>query len=197
MIHHVEGLLTEKDPGRTVVEVGGVGLEILVSDDTWREVGIVGDTVRLLTHLAVREDQWTLFGFLREEERSLFRLLLGVQGVGPRMALAILSGLSVERLRRAVGEGDVAALTTISGVGKKTAQRMVVDLRDKVGELPGGPDLVPVGAGEPADGDDAVDALVALGYPRAVARDAVRKARGPEAREAPVEEVLKEALRRL
>jgi Holliday junction DNA helicase RuvA len=199
MIHHVEGVLTEKEAGRVVIEVGGVGLEVLVTDATWHRVGAPGESVRLLTHLSVREDSWTLFGFLREEERHLYRLLLGVQGVGPRMALAVLAGLPVARLKSAVAEGDVKALSTIPGVGKKLAQRLIVDLRDKVGELPTS-DEFPI----PADGsafvperDDAVDALVALGYPRGAARDAVRVVRTPGSDDSPVEDVVREALRRL
>jgi Holliday junction DNA helicase RuvA len=197
MIHHLEGTLVEKGPKRLIVEVGGVGFELLVSSETWNDTGLLGSRVRLLTHLAVREDSWTLFGFASEEERELFRLLLGVQGVGPKLALGVLSGLSVESLRRAVGSGDVDALTAISGVGKKTASRIVVDLRDKVGALPG---VRPHPAEEGSDAlspvrDDAVDALVSLGYPRSVAREAVRGARAGENES--VEEVLKGALRRL
>lgn len=198
MIHHVEGTIAEKAPGRIVVEVGGVGLDVLVTDATWHRAGDPGDPVRLLTHLSVREDAWTLFGFLREEERHLYRLLLGVQGVGPRMALAVLSGLPVATLRTAVAESDVKTLSSISGVGKKIAQRLIVDLRDKVGELPAS-DAFPIpsdGAGPAPEGDDAVDALVALGYPRVAARDAVRVARGSET-DAAVEDVVKDALRRL
>jgi Holliday junction DNA helicase RuvA len=198
VIHHVEGTLREKTPGRVVVDVGGVGLEISVTSSTWHRVGEPGDPVRLLTHLAVREDAWTLFGFLREEERQLYRLLLGVQGVGPRTALGILSGLPVSTLRAAVAEADVKTLSTIPGVGRKIAQRLIVDLREKVGELPAS-DAFPfphVGAAIPDEKDDAVDALVALGYPRGTARDAVRVARRDD-RELAVEEVVKDALRHL
>ena len=197
MIHHVEGVLAQKAPGRVVLETGGVGLELLVSDETWNDLGRPGETARLLTHLALREDAWTLFGFSRDEEREAFRLLLGIQGVGPRVALAILSGIPASALRRAVQEGDVAALTVVSGVGKKTAQRIIVDLRDRVGELPGSPEAVP--SESAAEGKDAaVDALVALGYSRVLARDAVRGARAadPEGA-APLETVVKHALRRI
>ena len=198
MIHHVDGTLVESDPGRIVVEVGGIGLELLVSDATSAWLPAPGGRSRLLTHVVVREDAWTLFGFAHDEERALFRLLLGVQGVGPRVALSILSGLRSDRLRQAVAAGDVAALTVISGVGKKTAQRMIVDLRDKLGG-PDGDAIVPVAArvttakDEP---DDAVDALVALGYSRPIARDAVQSAR-PAGDELAVEELVKLALRRL
>ncbi len=197
MIHHLDGILTEKRPGRVVVEMGGLGLEAMVSDGTLASLPSPGSRVTLLTHLSVREDAWTLFAFENEEERAFFRLLLGVSGVGPRVALSILSGLRVEKLSEAVAQGDVAALTKIAGVGKKTAQRMIVDLRDKLGAV-GEPELVPpaarVGAAGPAD--DAVDALVALGYSRPVARDAVSIVRATEA-DLPLEDVVKLALRKL
>jgi Holliday junction DNA helicase RuvA len=200
MIHHVEGTLTEKGPGRAVVEVGGLGLELLVTASTLAALGPAGLRVHLLAHLVVREDGWTLFGFADESERSLFRLLLGVQGVGPRVALAILSGLAPARLRAAVAEGDLASLTKIAGVGKKTAQRMIVDLRDKVGLVPTGDD-VPGGvvgtAAAIAEADDAVDALVALGYSRPQARDAVQAVRATAGQDSAVENVLRDALRRL
>lgn len=200
MIHHIEGMLTETGSGRVVVEAGGFGLELLVADSTLATLGPKGLRVRLLTHLVVREDGWTLFGFAEESERSLFRMLLGVQGVGPRVALAILSGLAPVRLRAAVAEGDLAALTAIAGVGKKTAQRMIVDLRDKVGVVPTGDEVPGSAAGTPgptAEADDAVDALVALGYSRLQARDAVRAARVTAGGDSAVEDVLRDALRRL
>ena len=201
MIHHLVGTLSEKDAGKVVVDVGGVGLEAHVTDHTANALGMVGEPVRLLTHLSVREDEWTLFGFLREEDRAFFRLLLGVQGVGPRLALGILSGLAADRLHRAVADGDVAALTAISGVGKKTAQRLIVDLRDKVGELPGSDEFLAPAAtvSAPESRDDAVDALVALGYSRSQAAVAVRAARAPNAPEddVPLEAVVRDALRHL
>jgi Holliday junction DNA helicase RuvA len=193
MIHHLEGILEDKPPGRLVIDVSGVGFEVHVTDATWRDAGIPGTRVRVLTHEAIREDQWTLYGFRRDDERALFRLLLEVQGIGPKVALAIMSGLALGRLKRAIADGDVATLTTISGVGKKTAQRMVVDLKDRLGAAPSD-ETAPDGA--PSDGDDAVDALVSLGYSRHLARDAVRGARAGRAGLL-VEDVVRDALRRL
>jgi Holliday junction DNA helicase RuvA len=194
VIHHLAGRLTEKPPGRAVVEVDGVGYDVLVSDFTWSTLGAPGERVFLLTHLTVREDGWLLFGFAAEEERALFRLLLGVQGVGPRLALAVLSGLSVSELRRAVTAGDLAALTAISGVGRKTAQRVLLDLKDKIAAPPTDAEIARLTG--PGVRDEAVDALVSLGYPVATAREAVRAARSAE-EEAPLEAIIKEALRRL
>jgi len=200
MIHHVEGVLAEKPAGRLIVEVGGVGMELHVSALTWNDAGRPGDSCRLLTHLSVREDGWTLFGFLEEEEREIFRLLMGVQGIGPKAALSILSALPVQRLRSIVADEDLAGLTAIPGIGKKTASRILVDLKDKVqnaarGARPADATGLPQ-AGIATFGDEAVDALVALGYPFASAREAVRAARVGQTA-APVEAVLKEALRRL
>ncbi len=194
MIHHIEGILEGKFPGRLVLDVGGVGFEVHVTEATWREAGIAGTRVRLLTHAVIREDAWTLYGFRREDDRGLFRLLLEVQGVGPKVALAVMSGLPPDRLRGAIADADVATLTRVPGVGKKTAQRMVVDLKDKLAAFAG----AAAGEAVPADaeGDDAVDALVALGYPRSVAREAVRGARAEHAGAA-VDIVLRDALRRL
>jgi Holliday junction DNA helicase RuvA len=200
MIHHVEGRLAEKPPGRVVVEIGGFGLEVFVSSITWNDAGRPGDRVRLLAHLSVREDAWTLYGFLDEQERSLFRLLNGVQGIGPKVALSILSAIPASRLAHVVAEGDLAALTAIPGVGRKTASRILVDLKDKVG-LPSSSDGVPgigavPGAAPAIPGDEAVDALLTLGYPFASAREAVRAARGQHP-EASIEDLVKDALRRL
>jgi Holliday junction DNA helicase RuvA len=199
MIHHVDGVLAEKPAGRLIVEVGGVGMEVHVSALTWNDAGRPGDPCRLLTHLSVREDGWTLFGFKEEEEREIFRLLLGVQGIGPKAAMSILSALPVQRLRSIVADEDLAALTAVPGVGKKTASRILIDLKDKVKDAARGRGLDATGLPHAATatfGDEAVDALVALGYPFASAREAVRMARAQQTA-APVEEVLKEALRRL
>ena len=195
MIHHLAGRLAEKPPGRAIVEIGGVGYEVLVSDFTWSALGAPGERVYLLTHVVVREDGWLVFGFADEEERALFRLLLGVQGVGPRLALAVLSGLSVNQLRRAVGAGDLAALTAISGVGRKTAQRVLLDLKDKIAAPPTDAEIARLTGSNARD--EAVDALVSLGYPVTTAREAVRAARSTKEEEAPLETVIKEALRRL
>jgi len=200
MIHHLNGKLSEKAAGRLIVEVGGVGMEVHVSTLTWNDAGRPGDPCHLLTHLSVREDGWTLFGFLEEEERELFRLLLGVQGIGPKAAISILSSVPVSRLRMIVAEEDLAGLTAIPGIGKKTASRILVDLKDKVADLASGlrssGALAIPQAGTATLGDEAVDALVALGYPFANAREAVRAARTVQP-DAPVEAVLKDALRRL
>ena len=166
MIGSLTGTLAAKHPPRLLLEVGGVGYELEAPMSTFYSLPAVGDTVRLHTHLVVREDAHQLFGFASEAERSLFRSLLKVTGVGAKVALAILSGISVEGFSRCVLDNDVGALTRVPGIGKKTAERLVVEMRDRVGSgaaVAAGE--VPLAAGETqTPRDEACSALVALGY---------------------------------
>jgi len=172
MIASVRGRLLAKQPTRLVVEVGGVGLELLVPLATSRVVGEAGDEVSLRTTLVVREDSLTLYGFATAEERALFLKLIGVSGIGPKMALSALSGSSVADLVAALRAEDVALLTRIPGIGKKTAERMIVELKDAVaGIAPAAPP-----SREDRAMADAVAALVSLGYSRAPAEKAVQGA---------------------
>ena len=169
MIGRLRGLLAWKQPPYLLIDAHGVGYELEASLTTFQTLPEVGAEVTLLTHLAVREDAHTLYGFASPAERSLFRNLIRVTGIGPRLALLILSGMSVELFGRCVREGDATSLTRLPGIGKKTAERLIVELRDRIGELgldptavvlPGGPAVAP--AINPVD--DAISALVALGY---------------------------------
>lgn len=170
MIGRLKGILVHKSPPNLMVDVGGVGYELEAPLSTCFLLPAVGETVQLRTHLHVREDQQILFGFATETERRLFRDLLKVSGVGAKTALGILSGMSVEAFVRAVAGGDVAALVRLPGVGRKTAERLIVDLRDRV-QRPG---LVTAAGGPPVAAADprgeAQDALVALGYKAPEAR---------------------------
>jgi holliday junction DNA helicase RuvA len=187
MIAFLHGTLVEALPTHVTVDVHGVGYDALIPLSSYDKLPKPGGEVRLLTHLAVREDAHVLYGFMTAAERELFRLLIdNVSGIGPKIALNILSGMNPVAFRGAVANSDVKALSQISGVGKKTAERIVVELRDKVG---------PAGVWEassaqrglsPADQkiNDAVLALVALGYKQLEAHDIVRSAAallGPEA----------------
>ncbi len=169
MIGRLRGLLAWKQPPYLLIDAHGVGYELEASLTTFQTLPELGAEVTLLTHLAVREDAHILYGFSSTAERSLFRNLIRVSGVGPRLALLILSGMSVERFGRCVRESDAATLTHLPGIGKKTAERLIIELRDRIGELaldptatmlPGGPPVTP--AINPVD--DAISALVALGY---------------------------------
>jgi Holliday junction DNA helicase subunit RuvA len=132
MIGRLRGILVSKQPPSLLVEVGGVGYDVDAPMSTIYDLPATGQEVTLLTHYAVREDGVSLYGFLRETERAMFRNLLKVSGIGAKIALAVLSGVSTEELSRQVHAGDVVALTKIPGIGKKTAERMVVELRDRV-----------------------------------------------------------------
>ena len=190
MIALVAGDVVLRRPDHVVIETAsGVGYRLHVSAETLRHVPAVGDRTSLHTHLAVRDDALVLYGFATEEERDLFLMLLGVQSVGPKVALAVLSGGTPRELVSALSCGDVARLQAVPGIGKRTAERIVVELREKV---------VPDGADEPAfvvtRGDDprriARDGLLELGFPPAEADSLLGKAEGESA-----EELIQSALR--
>jgi Holliday junction DNA helicase RuvA len=185
MISFLEGELVEKSGSRVVVAVAGMGYEVLVPTSVVAKLPPTGRQVRVHTRLVVREDSMTLFGFSTPDERELFDLLVGVTGVGPKVALSFLSALTPDAVRRSVIAGDAAALTIVPGVGKKVAQRVVLDLRDRLG-----------GEGEiVAEGPlaDVRDALLSLGL---TAQEASEALAGVEADGHPVEELLRSALQR-
>jgi holliday junction DNA helicase RuvA len=167
MIGSLAGVLTMKAPPQLLLEIGGVGYEIEAPMSTFYDLPALGERVRLLTHLVVREDAHVLYGFVTEAERRLFRSLLKVSGIGPRTALAILSGVTSAAFARAVQEQDAAALVRIPGVGRKTAERLIVEMRDRLdGEhapLSGPLGAVRAGAGA-GPAAEAFSALLALGY---------------------------------
>jgi Holliday junction DNA helicase RuvA len=178
MIGRIAGTLLEKNPPQILVDVGGVGYEIDVPMSTFYNLPANGEQVALVTHLVVREDAHLLFGFLTEAERALFRQLLKISGIGARTALAILSGLSVTELAQAVALQEAGRLTKIPGIGKKTAERLLLELKDK---LPaGGPGAAKVGAGGTVAPDvhdgmsDILNALLALGYNEREAHGAMK-----------------------
>jgi len=193
MIASLAGLLAEKVPERLVVDVGGVGYAVHVSLQTFADLPPAGSSVRLLVHTEVREDAIELFGFLRPAERELFHCLRKVKGLGPRTSLAVLSGMPVDTLASTIAAGDVARLQTIPGVGRKYAERIVVECREAAAVLATtGPRRAPIPGDEPLD--EAVSALVNLGYKRAEAERAVEKVQTPAA---PLEDVIRAALQGL
>jgi Holliday junction DNA helicase RuvA len=194
MISVLEGTLIEKRPSDVVVDVGGVGYRAIVPLSTYRGLPETGARARLLTHLIVREDSLELFGFLTSAEREMFRALIAVSGIGPKLGLAVLSGLSPEVFHRAVIDEDLGLLTSVSGIGRKTAQRMIVELKEKLS----GMDVSSIGGGEPGREEvgDAVRALVQLGLTRASAREAVLRVERDAGCHLPIEEVIKRALRK-
>ena len=171
MIGRLDGTLADKRPPALLVEVNGVGYEVDVPMSTLYALPAIGERVRLLTHLIVREDAHLLYGFATDAERDAFRLLIRISGIGPRIALAVLSGLSVDELARAVAAQDTARITRVPGIGKKTAERLLLELKDKLA-----PAIEAAHAGAPADTSaEVAHALVALGYSEREANLAVRK----------------------
>ena len=171
MIAHLRGRLLSKHPNQAIVETAGVGYEITISVPTFSELPATGGEVALHIHTHVREDALALYGFLRQSEKQIFEKLLSVSGIGPKLAITILSGMPADEMAGAIRNNDVAKLTRIPGIGKKTAERMVLELRDKMPkEMFGEAAALP--AISPAE-EDVLSALVNLGYQRAAAERAL------------------------
>jgi len=199
MITFLRGKLVEALPTQVTVEVNGVGYEVLIPLSSYDKLPTAGQEVKLLTHLAVREDAHTLYGFMSIAERELFRLLINtVSGIGPKIALNVLSGISVTAFRGAIANGDVKALSQISGVGKKTAERMLVELKDKIGVAGAWEASSAQRALSPEDQklNDAVLALIALGFKQVEAHDSVRKAQASLGPPATTEDLVRACLRK-
>jgi len=174
VIAQLRGRLLRKAPQEAVVDVGGVGYRVTIPLSTFYRVGEPGAEVTLLTHTHVREDALALFGFLTAMEQELFERLIAVSGVGPKVAISILSGIEAPELAAALRSSDIARLTRIPGVGKKTAERLVVELKDRMQDLPAAEAAVP--ASPSAATDDLVSALLHLGYSRPEAERGVERA---------------------
>jgi Holliday junction DNA helicase RuvA len=174
MIGRLTGVLREKNPPQVLVDAGGVGYEVDVPMSTFYSLPRIGDTVTLHTHLAIREDAHLLYGFATERERHAFRALIRISGVGAKTALALLSGMDVDGLAEAVVLQETARLTRVPGIGKKTAERLLLELKGRLGDaLPGAP-----GGATPAersDANDVLNALLALGYSDKEAMFAVKQ----------------------
>jgi len=199
MITFLHGTLVEALPTQAIVEVNGVGYEALIPLSSYDKLPQPGHDVKLLTQLVVREDAHTLYGFMTPDERDLFRLLINtVSGIGPKIALNILSGMNAVAFRGAVANADVKALSQISGVGKKTAERIVVELRDKVGAAGAWEASSARRTLSPADQkvNDAVLALMALGFKQVDAHDTVRQAQAALGPQATVEELVRACLKK-
>ena len=174
MIAHLRGQILYKIPNYVVIECGGVGYELAISVTTYTELGEVGAEARLHVHTHVREDALQLFGFHEVTEKRLFEKLLTISGIGPKLAITVLSGISADRLVGAIRGGDHATLTKIPGIGKKTAERVVLELKDKLDDMAGfTAEGVVVKPSLGGTAEDVLSALVNLGYPRPVAQKAV------------------------
>ena len=170
MIAHLRGRLIVKHPNQAIVEAGGVGYDVTISVPTFSELPALNAEVSFFIHTHVREDALALFGFLRPQEKQLFEKLLSVSGIGPKLAITILSGMPADTMVAAIKGNNVAALTRIPGIGKKTAERMVLELRDKLEAF--GVEALQSPAISPVE-EDVISALVNLGYQRAIAERAL------------------------
>ena len=199
MIAFLNGNLARALPTQAIVDVGGVGYEVFIPLSSYDKLPPAGQPVRLLTHLHVREDAHVLYGFMTAAERDLFRLLVNnVSGIGPKLALAVLSGMSVNNFKGAVVNSDVAALSKISGLGKKTAERIVLELKDKVGVTAAWEAASAAHAPTPEQerANEAVLALIALGYKQVEAHQVIRDLQEKE-RDKSAEELVKLALKQI
>jgi len=172
MIAHLRGRLISKHPNQAIVETGGVGYDITISVPTFSELPALNAEVSFFIHTHVREDALALFGFLRVQEKQLFEKLLSVSGIGPKLAITILSGMPADAMVAAIKGNNIAGLTRIPGIGKKTAERMVLELRDKLDAF--GIAAETMAAASPVE-EDVISALVNLGYQRAMAEKALAK----------------------
>ncbi len=197
MIGRIQGILleTQISPGMALIDVHGLAYEVEIPFSTLERLPVLGGNVMLHTHMVVREDAQILFGFAEYKERQLFRALIRINSVGPKLALAILSGMEPDRLLRALQQGDVAALTRIPGIGKKTAERLIIELRDRLdgfGTPHSTTDTLPLGSADPQS--EAEAALITLGYKPA---DALRALKQIEAPASDTAGLIRQALRQL
>jgi len=195
MISYLRGKIAFKAPTQAVIDVGGVGYGISISLVTYDQLPIIGEEVLLFTHMHVREDRMELFAFADEGEREVFEMLIGVSGIGPSLALTILSGMSLRDLQEAIVHERVSELTGIKGIGKRTAERLVIDLRDKVSLSADISEIETQDGTGSAISEEAAMALMALGMTPSEARQAVRKAIERDGSDLTVQQLIKFALK--
>ena len=201
MIAYLSGALLSKQPNTIVIDVGGVGYEVTIPVSTFYELGEVGEPVALRIHTYVREDAIQLFGFRTPREKELFLQLTSVSGVGPKLAITLLSGMPADELIPAIRTNNLAKLTGIPGIGKKTAERLVIELRDRMAKM-SGPETeqtfpaTPLVAGYEAVRDDTVEALLTLGYQKAQAEKVVARVLQQETNQS-IEHILRQSLKQL
>jgi Holliday junction DNA helicase RuvA len=197
MIASLTGILKSKNPTEVLIDVNGVGYSVTIPLSTYEKLGEVESKVTLLTHLHVREDAMQLFGFASPEERFFFKLLITVNGIGPKIAQGILSGISVADLKQHIAHENISALTAIPGVGRKTAERLIIELRDKIGKIEASASgSVPMQGEESDLRQEALMALTSLGYNRPIAEKALRQVfTETKGEKLSLQELIKRALR--
>ena len=196
MIASLTGILKYKSPTEILIDVNGIGYTVSIPLSTYEKLGDVGSSISLLTYFHVREDAMQLFGFFSDEERRLFKLLISVSGIGPKIAQSILSGMNVEELKSYLISGNVIALTAIPGVGKKTAEHLILELRDKVGKaIADGEPISALGMASAMMRAEALQALTSLGYNLQIAEKSIRLVlKETEGSNISLEELVKRAL---
>lgn len=199
MYHYIAGKLIEKSATSIVVEAGGIGYFIQIPVSTFTNLPVLGESVRVLTHFVVREDAQLLYGFYSEEERALFRQLISVSGIGPKTALTAMSGISIQELKKAIIDGSLHVLTAVPGIGRKTAERLIVELREKI-VLDERYQQQALGSSKIQADDERVEdcirALVELGYRKQNAKEAVQKVlKDAESRNLSVPDLIRASLK--
>ena len=199
MISYLTGNIVEKSPTRLLLDVNGIGYDIQVTINCSKQVGSIGDNITILTYLHVREDNLQLFGFESKQERELFLQLISTPGIGPKKALVILSGSNVDDLQRYIIEENLTALTSLSGVGRRTAQRLIVDLKEKLTPTSADEQIFPSGIVQEKRNliEEALLALMSLGYNKNTAYRAIQAILDQESNKIGLEDLIKRALRKL
>lgn len=195
MIATLKGILTKRTPTDLIVETGGVGYAVHISLSTYEKLPEANGEVFLLIHHHIREDAQVLFGFAEENEREMFRLLLSVSGIGPKMAQTVLSGMRTDDLIRTITAGAISTLTAVPGIGKKTAERIILELRDKVSRLEGSDKIIDLPTAGSSVRHEALNALLSLGFSRDKAEQSLRLVlNASSSKNLSVEELIKKAL---
>lgn len=200
MYSYLEGKISEKAPTEVVLDVGGVGYMIHIPVSTYGSLPNIGEKIRLLIHFVVREDFQALYGFSNEGERELFRLLISISGIGPKLGIMVLSGITTEELKKAINDGSVQVLTAITGIGKKTAERIIIELREKINLDGKNKTKERLHFSNVSDEliEDAIGALMSLGYKKQNAKDSVQKIlKSKDAEKLSVEDIIRNALKHI
>ncbi len=195
MIAYLKGILTKKSPTEIIVDVSGIGYSVSISLSTYERLTEINSEVFILTHHHIREDAQVLYGFSGESEREMFRMLISVSGIGPKMAQTILSGIHPNELIRTISTGALSSLTAVPGVGKKTAERLILELRDKVSKIEGSDKIIDLPNSSSSVRAEALTALVSLGFSREKAEQSLRGVlNNAVTKNLSVEELIKNAL---
>jgi len=195
MISYVKGIMDHKEPNHVIIDVNGIGYEVFIPLSTYEKLPPIGSQLKLNTYHYIREDASQLYGFISTEEKETFELVLSISGIGAKVALSILSAVSVDDFRRAIAQGDMKTLTRIPGIGKKSAERILLELKDKVGRIHIEENVIRFAEAESAN--DAVAALMSLGASQSMAEYAVYKAEKLLGKDAKIEDIISQALKKV